>query len=333
MSDMVKFAFAPATLAAMAKATKGFGSGAGMGGALGAAGGAILGGVHNFRDAREHGASGGQAALSGLAGVGKGAVRGAVTGALVGGTAGAAAPTLASQASSLTGLGSASRFGQRQIHSLTGVGDAAYVRSIGGGAADARERLVGSTKGLRDAPDAAGRARAMGDVRDARRSFQAAEKSEAAGLTSIPGFLRAAGKDPIGTLSTGLKGQWHSAGAGGKALMFGAPVAGAANELRKGEDSSGKERGRFERAGRIFGGAASGMVAPLAITGDVAAGGMLSSGLGNAGKFVDRAYGRLQKRRQPEAVSQQEPGGGTTQASGYEVSERAAGSAAESVTG
>lgn len=318
----------------MSRATKGFGSGAGIGALAGSAAGTVLGGVSNYRDARAQGSATGQALRSGLSGAVKGGLRGAVVGTLAGGAAGALRPTLAQGAAQLPGFGAASRFGQRQIHSLTGVGDAAYVRSIGGGAADARERLVSATKGLRDASDAAGRAKAMGEVHAARRGFQSAEKAEAAGLTSIPGYLKAMAKDPVGAVRTGVRAQWDSSGPGGKALMFGLPTAGAAVEAAKNEDSSGQERGRFERAGRLLGGAASGMLAPLSLAGDVAAGGALSKGFGAGGKLVDRSFKRLQARRAaPGQTQEPELAGGDSQAAGYVVSDRAAGTAAESVTG
>jgi hypothetical protein len=318
----------------MARATKGFGSGAGMGLAAGSAAGTVLGGVSNFRDARAQGSSMGDAARAGLSGAARGAVRGAAVGTLAGGTAGALRPALAQGAAKLPGLGAASRFGQRQIHSLTGVGDAAYVRSIGGGAADAREQLVSATKALRDAPDAAGRAKAMEGVRTARKGFQSAEKAEAAGLTSIPGYLKAMAKDPVGAVRTGVRAQWDTSGAGGKALMFGLPAAGAALEAAKDRDSMGQDRGRFERAGRLLGGAASGMLAPLSIAGDVVAGGALAAGAGAGGKFVDRSLKRLQARRgRPVQTQEPEVAGGESQAAGHIISDRAAGTAAEGVTG
>lgn len=252
----------------------------------------------------------------------------AAIGALAGGAGGALAPGLAQRAAAAPGLGAASRFGQRQIHSLTGVGDASYVRSIGGGAADAKQRFDAAKKGLEGASGVTARQKALGEVQSAQKHFQSAEKAEAAGLTSIPGYVKAMAKDPIGALSTGIRGQWHSMGPGGKALMFGAPAAGAANELRKKQEDP-EHRGRFERAGRILGGAASGMIAPLSIVGDVAAGGALSSGLGRTGRWVDN----LNRRRRPTPSSEQEPGGGTVQASENVLSDRAAGSAAESVAG
>lgn len=312
----------------MSRATKGFGSGAGMGAVMGAGLGGVLGSVKSYQDAREQGASAGGAIGAGLRGGAVGALKGTAMGTLTGGAAGAAAPALAQRAAKAPILGAASRFGQREVHSLTGVGDAAYVRSIGGGAADARDALVSATKGLRDAPDAAGRAKAMESVRRARTSFQAAQKAEEAGLTSIPGYVKGLLKDPLGTIQTGAKAQWHNSGPLMRAVMFGAPVAGAAHELHKNQ-RDGEARGKFERAGRAFGGAASGAMAPLALSGDLAAGGLLATGFGRLGRLADNAT----RRRRPAQSIEQEPGGGSVVPSENIVSDRAAGLAAESMSG
>src|SRR5688572_3295047 len=305
----------------MAKATKGFGSGAGVGGMIGGIGGATLGGLQNFSDAREQGMSIGQAAKAGLVGAGRGAAKGVAAGALAGGVGGAIAPGAASYLAKAPGLGVASRFGQRQVHSLTGVGDAAYVRSIGGGAAGAQKRLSEAEKALGSAKDTASQARATKELGDAKGAFEAAERSEGMGLTSIPGYLKSLVKDPKATLVAGTRDQWRSSSPAWRAAMYGLPAAGALNELRKTTDESGQQRGRFERAGRIAGGAASGMLAPLSLAGDVVAGGTISSGLGHLGRVADKMS------RRPRPATTQEPGGGTTQAEGYVVSDRAAGTA------
>lgn len=331
MSDLVKEAISPAAVAAMSKAVRGLGSGAGVGGLLGAAGGTVLGGVHGYNQARGRGEGLGSAASSGFRGGLRGAAQGATAGALLGGVAGAAAPSAALRLSSHGALGGASRFGQRQVHSLTGVGDAAYVRSIGGGAAGARQALVDATRGLKEAPDAAARAKAMGAVGSARKQFKASEKSEAMGLTSIPGYLTSLAKNPKETLVTGIRDQWSSMGTGGKALMAGAPAVGAAHELlRKGE---GEERGRFERAGRVIGGAASGLTMPLALAGDLVAGGGLSMAGGRMGRMLDRLKSRRGSLPTPPAVAQQSQEHGSAQPASYEYSDRAAGTTAEGMTG
>jgi len=315
----------------MTRAVKGLGSGAGIGGLVGGAGGAALGAGTRYSDARESGAGVGQSLKAGLGGLGAGAVKGMALGAAVGGLGGAAAPGLAQRLSKAPGLTGASRFGQRQVHSLTGVGDAAYVRSIGGGAAYAEKNLANAAGELRNATGPAARQRATAGMHKAQRAFDASEKSEAMGLTSIPGYAKALYKNPREALSTGIKDQWRSMGAGGKALMYGLPAAGAVGEAVKKTDESGQERGRLERAGRTFGVAASGMVAPLSIAADVVAGGAISGAMGRLGRGADHLLQRRPKA--PVAVSSPEPGGGTAQAEGYQLSDRAAGTAAEGMTG
>ena len=331
MSELVKTALSPSTVAAMTRAVKGFGAGAGMGGLVGGAAGGALGAGKRYSEAREGGAGLGQSLKAGLGGLGGGALRGMALGAAAGGVGGAAAPSFAQGLSKVRGLKGASNFGQRQVHSLTGVGDAAYIRSIGGGAAYAEKNLAGAREALQSA-DAAGHARAVGGVLKARKAFDASAKSEAMGLTSIPGYAKALYKNPKEALTTGIKDQWLSMGSGGRALMYGLPVASAVGEAAKKTDGSGKERGRLERAGRTFGVAASGMLAPLSIAADVVAGGALSSGMGRLGRGADHLMRRKQVQR-PVSVSSPEPGGGTAQAEGYQLSDRAAGTAAEGITG
>ena len=112
---------------------KGMLGAAGALGGYGAAAGATLGGLHSaykgYRDAKEQGASGGQAALSALgSGVG-GASTGALAGGAIGGGLGSALHTLRPQAAEMARkslssvdnpLGALGRFGQRQMHGLTG---------------------------------------------------------------------------------------------------------------------------------------------------------------------------------------------------------------------
>src|ERR1700722_10541625 len=101
---------------------KNVGSLGGAGLMLGSIGGAGLGAASGFHDARERGESVGGAALGGLAGGARGALRGAAAGGLAGGGLGAALKTDVSGLARGTGMvGMGSRFGQRQVHALTGM--------------------------------------------------------------------------------------------------------------------------------------------------------------------------------------------------------------------
>ena len=139
--ERVKVALSPQVIQAMQKSLKGLGSGAGMGSLVGAGAGGLIGGVHRYSQNRREGAGVGEAALGSLGGAARGALRGAAVGAVGGGALGAARPGALKPFEEMKRLGTMSRFGQRQVHSLTGVGDKAYVRSIGGGASGTAREL------------------------------------------------------------------------------------------------------------------------------------------------------------------------------------------------
>jgi hypothetical protein len=230
-------------------------------------------------------------------------------------------------------LQSASHFGQRQVHALTGVGGAQYARSVGGGAHDAVERYEAARKAV-DAvhelhPD---RVPAMREFTKARQWRDAALESERQGITSLPGYAKALWKNPADAVAAGVKDQWHSMGTGGRALMYGLPALSVAGELAHSEDESGKGKGRFQRAGEMLG-TATGALAPLPIVGDLAFGGALSGSLGQVGKRLDTrsALRNLQKRRGEQVSLPPEPRGETTP-SEYIASDRASGVIPESVT-
>jgi hypothetical protein len=227
----------------------------------------------------------------------------------------------------MKGLGSLSRFGQRQVHSLTGVGDKAYVRSIGGGAS-------GTARELQDAAVVANRAGAspkeLGALHHAQRAHAAAEKAEGMGLTSIPGYAKALVKDPKGALQAGFGEQWHASGPGGKALMFGLPVASAASELRKGEGEGGHKSGRFERGGEALGAGLGFAAGPLSLAGASVASAGLGKALGTVGKGVDKLVGRRGKLVPHNAAPPTlEPAGGSVVPSEHVVSDRARGAMPE----
>lgn len=231
----------------------GIGAGAGAGGALGAAGGAAYGGIRGLQEARERGELG----LGGaLVGAGTGAVKGGLWGAGLGaaGLGGAAAlsrrvgekfvPALAARSG-------AARFGQRQVHGMTGWlptrGDPTSLRAIKGGAYSGAHRLEEAEKALEAAraaePSAGIMGRVMGRTPEAvkarriaaaekefvgaQKGMRYAEEAERMGLTSLPGYAKSlatpgqAGK----TITTGLKEQWHGSGPMGRALIFGFPAA------------------------------------------------------------------------------------------------------------
>ena len=137
----------------------------GLGGALGgigAVGGALAGagvkGVQAYRDAKEQGAGTGGAALHSLMGAAGGAQRGAMIGGAAGFGAGALAgavrpgqaSALRGRLSEMAGIGGAARFGQRQVHAVSGwrpdQADASSIRQLGIGAHGAEQRLKGAVE-------------------------------------------------------------------------------------------------------------------------------------------------------------------------------------------
>lgn len=261
----------PGTRAAIQRGLGGLGAGAGIGGLVGAG----VGGVGGYREARREGAGRGEALVRGLGA----APKGAATGALVGGAglgaleASGAVPGAYGAATKAPGLlGSAARFGQRQVHALTGWTprgqlDPAGARQIGAGAAGAIARRAGATKNLAAADRAVG----------------AAEKAESMGLTSLPGFARSFKQNGVvPTVLAGIGQQWHGGSVVDKALMAGVPAATAINEL--GHDREG-------RGGRLAGLAGqTGMMAfgSLPLAGSLA--------VGAAGAGAAHALGKLRKQ-------------------------------------
>lgn len=334
MSDLVKEALSPQTLAAMGNSVKGFGSGAGMGLLAGGLGGAAIGAARRYGQERQEGSSVGSAALHSLGGAASGARTGALLGAGAGGLAGAAKPGLALAMGKGEGLlGGFSRFGQRQVHALTGVGDAKYVRSIGGGAADAQRHLGEAAGAFRSAVGPEARQKALHELQQAHKGMNAAEKAEKMGLTSLPGYAKALYKNPKEALKAGLSEQWHQGGAGTKALMFGLPAAMAANELRKGEDPTGEGHGRFERAGHSLGEGLGFAMGPLPVAGQTVMSPAVGGVMGGAGKLVDRTIGKLRHRPMGAGPTGAPEAGGGSGAEGYILSDRAAGTVPEGLNG
>jgi hypothetical protein len=335
VADLVKEALDPSVVSAMTRSLKGLGAGAGMGAAVGGLGGAAVGAAQGYHARRQEGGS----VLQGLGGAAVGALGGAKTGliggAALGGAAGALRPAYAEALTPY--LQGASHFGQRQVHALTGVGDRGYLRSIGGGAQEATERLH-AARGARQAAMSGAHpelyAQARQEFEGAQKGLQAAEKAEDMGLTSLPGYARALLHNPKEALKSGFGEQWHGAGPGGKALLFGLPAAFAGNELvHGGKDEEG--RGRFERAGRSLGQGLAYTAGPLSFGAQSLLDPALAGVGDRTGKFVDRSLARLTARRQPSRVAAApapEPAGGDTQAEGHIWSDRAAGNIPESMS-
>jgi len=311
----------------------GAGGGLGLGIGAGALAGGTLSGVQRYRQAREQGNS----LVSSLGSAAGGAARGALLGGAVGGVAGTGlgavaggvAPTKVISATKnlakrQDSVGSFSRFGQRQVHSLTGWkpgGATSSIESIGAGAAPARAATEQSLEKLKSSPEmdgvvkavASGDRRASDVAREALRKgpqaeltgtlkrLQASEATQRMGLTSLPGYAKSIQREGlVPTVRAGVKEQWQASGPKGKAMMVGFPALYAAQTLKRPE---GSEQGRGETIGKMVGGTLGSMAAPTPLAGSLA----LGAGFERAGGLVGRGVDRLRGRRPGQAQRPQVP--------------------------
>jgi hypothetical protein len=289
----------PAVLRSLGQRALGGGSGAALGATAGAGVGGLAGGVHGYRKAKQQGGSGLYGALAG-------GMRGALMGGGIGAAGGGAAGALsgkrgiqhARQMAKAEGpIGAISRFGQRQVHSLTGALPGGFksrsgaVRSLRAGGYDIEKRLAETGKKLRKAKGPA-RTKLQGERASLLKARGHARTAENLGMTSIPGFFRAvaSGKGGKG-LKAAVGQQWHgSPGVGGKAMQFGLPAAFVASEaMGKGEPGG---PGKLSRGLRSAAETAPWMLTSMPLAGATA----LGSGLVAGGS----AMKRLLRRKKPE---------------------------------
>lgn len=297
----------------------GAGTGLGLGTAAGALTGGAAGAYRGYQRAKEEGQSGVAGALGGLAsGAGKGAALGAAAGTagglVAGGSSAAAAKTLQAVAQGKNNpVSSFARFGQRQVHGLTGLvpggaarGTAEYTRALHGlrfdtGSGEAVKALGGAKKALEAAQEKGNPQlieRAAKAVTDAKQRYGIAHEAEQKGLTNLPGLVRSLGsKEGIKDVwRLGLKPQWQHQGAMGKAMVA-LPVGMSVAELGKAKEEDPEGRGRGERFFQQMGNNAGFMSAPFLPMG---ASEILGRGLGAAGrgvgKGIDAAVGAVSSR-------------------------------------
>jgi len=268
----------------------GLGSGMGLGLGAGLAVGGAHGAIKGYRDARAQGAgvlgSAGAALQHGLGGAVRGGAIGSLAGAGLGAVAGGVLPgqvTSATKSLATAGnkAGAFSRFGQRQVHSLTGWtpgGTTKSIESIGAGAAGPRKALADAK--LKGDPKTIGRARS---------ALAATEKAQNMGLTSLPGIVKSVGANGLlPTAKAGMHAGWAGSTPKMKALMVGLPAAQAAQTLRSQGDPNHPEKGKGERVGRLLGGAVGTMAAPISLAGGLALSTAMERAGGAAGRGVDK---------------------------------------------
>lgn len=285
--------------------------GAGALGGIGAAGGALIGagveGVKGYRAARQEGAGVGSALGSGagaaLGGAQHGAMVGGAAGLAAGGLGGLAAPgRMESARQALTGagagVGAVARFGQRQVHAITGWrpgADTSSIRSIGAGAHNAQEALSGAVDKANQlhAAGTAGKEldHAVRGVDAAKASYGAAYRAERMGITSAPGYVKSMKDNGVlPTMAAGAREQWHGMSPGWKALMVGAPVAETINAVRTPDQEGGPGKG--ERVARGLAGAVAGATMG---TIPMTTGNVLQQGISRAAGLGGRAYDRFRR--------------------------------------
>ena len=279
---------------------------AGVGALGGGAIGGLRGGVKGYQEARSEGSGIGGAALHGLASGLGGAVSGAGAGALVGGVAGAAGGSAGRLNTRSDALGSAARFGQRQVHSVTGMLSPQELEGIRGGAYTARKGLsnaranVGTLTGKLRTGDATNAqvAKAQAGVGKAQRGLASQEAATGVNdptmnLTSIPGYLGSMKAHGVGkTLLTSAKEQYHTMPTAMGAAMVGMPLLGAARTAVSPESPEGAGKG--ERLGRDIGNAVGGVAGGvMPVVGNALVGGAAGAAGGVVGRVADRIRGRM----------------------------------------
>lgn len=311
----------------MQGALGGAGALGGVGAAVGALGGAGIQGVRAYRAAREEGADVRGSLLRGAGGALGGAQRGGTIGAVLGAGAGALGGAVSPGAAegvrqALTGtkggVGAAARFGQRQVHAVTGwkpvPGDNSSIRQIGAGAQGAADRLKGTVDQANKlhGVGASGRSldKAVGAVEGARKGYGAAVRSEQMGLTSLPGYAQSMKEHGVlPTMSAGFKEQWHGMSPAWKAVMIGAPLAEAAHQAATPDQEGGPGKGE-----RVAKGLAHAVVGSTMGAIPMTASNMLLSpmagGVGGAvGKGIDFVRRRRPQQQQPQQYTPAEVSG------------------------
>lgn len=278
----------------------GAGAGGGVGALVGGVGGGLIGGVRSYRKTRREGGTVGQGLASSAGGTLHGAGTGALLGAGAGAVAGGMAPHLVSGLPAQAGVtGAFGRFGQRQVHGVTGwlptKGVPSSLESIRGGAYAARKAQGEAGKALETArlgTDAGAIAKAERAHTKATASFNASDTAQTMGLTNVPGYAKKLFSHPLQTARASAAEQWHSGGIGSKALLVGFPAVSTIGAIRAHEQPTGKGKG--ENIGRELGSTVGGVLtSPLPLV----TGGAVQSAFARAGGTVGRGVDRLRGRR------------------------------------
>jgi len=312
--ELLKLAFSPATAARL----RSIGAMGGVGALAGAGVGAGAQGVRGYRQAREEGAGVGGALAHGASTASAGAVTGGALGALGGAVLGGVRPGAGNAvADRFTGkdgvVGAFTRAGQRQVHGVTGWTPEGGVDSLRGGAYDA-VKAEQHAKGLADAAREAPKTR-MSELRrklwddpelNHRRAVEAtaaAREATDAGLTGLPGTVRAFRRAPVDTLKKSLGLQWRGAGPAAKGLAA-LGAAGAVGDVYGAANNPDDPNRGARMGGGVAGLVGTAALAPVLPMGAaLAAGTALSAGGHALGSVYDRSRARRASLHPEESVA------------------------------
>lgn len=280
--ELAKMA-APSTILGTGGALGGLG--VGVGGILGAG----IGGVRKYQQAREEGGTRLQAMGAGLSGAYSGGTTGALAGGALGMAGGSALGHLAPETGNAIvknlnareGIpGAFARFGQRQVHGLTGyaeghLGDIRHGAWASRRAEEAARAELSAARAGTSQPGliASGVNKVLGrthveaaksNLAKAVNARKVSEEVERMGMTSVPGYLRSMKQNGVGTtLGTAAKDFWSNADPLTKAMAVGSGY-GVVSEAMKDENPMYPGEGRLSRtARRAADVAAFGLTSPL----------------------------------------------------------------------
>ena len=274
---------------------------AGAGAGVGAAAGAAQGAYSGYRDARAQGAGVGGAIGAGVGAVPMGAARGGLIGGALGGIGGASFSAVSKQRAeslrkALTERSSLARFGQRQVHGLSGAVPEGGLGQLRMDAADRLKELE-KLKGSKDLGKGNRLDKALGRTEEqvatkrigrAEKAHQAAQEAQDAGMTSIPGVVKSVKeRGLLPTLGSGVKTQVYGADPLQKALFVSGLGMTANNVARRQEGETGGHH-----AMRVAGGVGS--VGLNALTGGLPA--VTQMALGTATDQAASSAGRISRR-------------------------------------
>jgi hypothetical protein len=156
------------------------------------------------------------------------------------------------------------------------------------GVHDLRTQLDSVTKELSAATDKGTISKLTRHKASLERAIPHMQKVEEYGMTSVPGLFKSLVTKPISAVHHGAASQWYgSPGVVGKALNYGLPAATVYGAIRGSEGQPyDPNMSAVERGARAVGQSVPFLLAPVPITGALAAGTLMEHGLGGASRLA-----------------------------------------------